>query len=575
MFYQIEEHAHNRKLANQTFLIYSGRHYTYRQFYDIILSYGTWLKQNHYVRPKEIVAMVFGNSDVYIFIWFALWSIGAYPAFINYNLVGTPLAHTVRSSTARLVLIDPEFDPQVTQDVKDELSDIEWITFSVQCKAAALETKGVRAPDSDRSENKASNMAMLIFTSGTTGLPKPAIIAWSKANSTPTLFGRWMGYNKSDILYTSMPLYHSSASVLGVGTTVCMGRTICIGRKFSTKVFWDDVRESKATIIQYVGETCRYLLSAAPQFDRVTGENLDKKHHVRMAFGNGLRLDIWNRFKERFAIAEIAEFYAATEGSGAAWNFSRNDLTKGAIGRFGTLFRLMRGVREVVEVDWETEEPWRDPKTGFCKQVAVGQPGELLYKLDPEDIGRGYQGYFGNEKASNSKLMRDVLIKGDVYFRTGDTVRVDNESRTFFTDRIGDTFRWKGENVSTSEVSEVLGTHYNIKEANVYGVELPNHDGRAGCVAIILAKEPSDAVMSEIATHAQSQLPKFAVPLFLRVTKSMELTGTNKQQKHIIRAHGVDPTKMGEDEMYWLKDGTYVRFSERDWKGMNAGQVKL
>lgn len=207
-----------------------------------------------------------------------------------------------------------------------------------------------------------------------------------------------------------------------------MGATFSLGKKFSTKTFWQEVRDTKATYIQYVGETCRYLLSAPPQFDPVTGENLDKKHHVKVAFGNGLRPDIWNRFKERFGIAGIAEFYSATESSSAAWNFSRNDFSKGAIGRGGSISKLLVGNNvQIVEVDWETEMPFRDPKTGFCKKVAVGAPGELLYKLDPEDIGLRFQGYWNNKDSTESKIMRDVFVKGDAYFRTGDMMSADDK----------------------------------------------------------------------------------------------------------------------------------------------------
>jgi acyl-CoA synthetase (AMP-forming)/AMP-acid ligase II len=372
-----------------------------------------------------------------------------------------------------------------------------------------------------------------------------------------------------------MPLYHSSASILGVITTLNAGATIVIGRKFSTKKFWQEVRASNVTIIQYVGETCRYLLSAPPQID-ANGVDLDKQNKVRMAFGNGLRPDVWNKFKERFDIETIAEFYTATEGASGCWNYSKNDFSKGAIGRTGTLASFAANrTTAMVELDWETEQPSRDPVTGFCTRVPRGEPGELLYKLDAADINRNFQGYLNNEKATSSKVMRSVFEKGDAYFRTGDMVRWDNEGRFYFSDRIGDTFRWKSENVSTNEVSESLGIHSAVDEANVYGVELPHHDGRAGCVALVLNEEPSERLMRGLAEHAHKELPRFAVPLFLRVTKDMQMTGTNKQQKHVIRMHGVDPKKVENDELWWLKDGTYTRFGIQDWEALSGGRVKL
>jgi acyl-CoA synthetase (AMP-forming)/AMP-acid ligase II len=373
-----------------------------------------------------------------------------------------------------------------------------------------------------------------------------------------------------------MPLYHSSAALLAICTTLYKGATVAVGKKFSTKTFWKECRESKATVIQYVGETCRYLLSAPPQFDPVTGENIDKKNDVRMAYGNGLRPDVWNRFKERFGISTIAEFYAATEGTSGSWNYSRNDFSKGAVGRngfFGGL--LLKRTWAIVELNWETEAPWRDPNTGFCKKVHVGEQGEMLYKLDASDTASLFQGYFNNSKSTSSKILRNVFVKGDAYFRTGDLISWDAEGRSYFNDRIGDTFRWKGENVSTAEVSEMLGAHPKVQEANVYGVELPHHDGRAGCVSIVLSEEPSEALLQDLAIHAKKQLPKYAVPLFLRFQRNMQITGTNKQQKHIVRAQGVDVEKVGDDQLFWLKDGTYVKFDSRDWDELRSGRVKL
>jgi acyl-CoA synthetase (AMP-forming)/AMP-acid ligase II len=308
----------------------------------------------------------------------------------------------------------------------------------------------------------------------------------------------------------------------------------------------------------------------------VTGENLDKKNSVRMAVGNGLRPEIWNRFKERFGIETISEFYAATEGASGSFNYSRNDYSRGAIGRNGFLgWLLLRQTWHIVELDWETEAPWRDPVTGFCKKVKPGAPGEMLYKLDETDIQRTFQGYFNNKKSTEGKIMRDVFVKGDAYFRTGDVISWDSYGRSFFNDRIGDTFRWKSENVSTNEVSEALGGHPAVQEANVYGVELPHHDGRAGCVAIMLSEKPSDTLMASLAEHAKRTLPRYAVPLFVRLPKVIQMTGTNKQQKHVVRSQGVDPDKTGGDEFFWLKNGKYVPFKRSDWEELRSGRVKL
>ncbi|KAL2258042.1 hypothetical protein VTK26DRAFT_8788 [Humicola hyalothermophila] len=445
----------------------------------------------------------------------------------------------------------------------------------VEARASAPE----RCPDAVRSESDYVAMAMLIYTSGTTGLPKAAVVSWAKVYVAAMLTGKGTRMRRDDILYTCMPLYHSAASCLGFCATLFAGATLAIGRKFSTKTFWNEVRETNATIIQYVGETCRYLTVAPPETDPVTGENLDKKHRVRAAVGNGLRPDVWDRFKERFGIELIFEFYAATEGSLGLWNQSLNSYGKGAVGRYGFLSGAFMGMRSaVVKVDNETDLPWRDPATGFCQRVRTGEVGELIGKLPADDIKKRFQGYYNDATATNSKILRDVFKKGDAWFRSGDMVRWDSNGCIYFNDRIGDTFRWKSENVSTAEVAETLGLHPAVLEANVYGVRLPNHDGRAGCVAIVLdAPAANEALLADLAAHAVRRLPRYAVPLFLRLRKEVAMgnTGTNKLQKNTLRDQGVDPSRVEGDALFWLKEGKYVPFTPKDWKALEQGVVKL
>lgn len=386
-----------------------------------------------------------------------------------------------------------------------------------------------------------------------------------------------------------MPLYHSTATLMGFGPALRQGATIALGRKFSTSGFWPDVRRHGATIIQYVGETCRYLLSAPPQIDPATGEDLDRKHSVRVAFGNGLRPDVWDRFRDRFGIDTVAEFYGSTEGSFATYNLSRNRFSTGAVGRGGWLFNLaMRGRVAVAEFDHDAERVRRDPSTGLCRRARPGEPGELLFHLPARDVGRRFQGYYGDREATGRKVVRDVFRRGDAWFSTGDVVRWDAAGRFYFADRVGDTFRWKSENVSTAEVAHVLGLHPAVREANVYGAALPHHEGRAGCAAVVLdpsaltadgtAAVTGDALKS-LADHVRAGLPRYALPLFLRVVRggaaAMRTTGTNKQQKHQLRDEGVAPDRTGGDDVYWLRDGTYSRFGPGEWAELAGGRVKL
>ncbi|KAJ5095868.1 hypothetical protein NUU61_005224 [Penicillium alfredii] len=596
-FYVLENYALASTTRDSTFLVYNGRSYTYHETYLMALRYGSWLKKAHSVQRKDIVAIDLMNSSTFVFLVLGIWSIGAVPAFINYNLSGKPLTHSVRTSTANLLLVDEEvrncFPPEqlktfASPDFRDGKGPVEVVFINPEVEAQVLELEPVREDDKVRSGVSSRDMALLIYTSGTTGLPKPAIVSWRKCWSGTLFTGNWMHVTPSDRLFTCMPLYHSSAAVLGFLMCLMNGATVIIGRRFSARNFMREARETDATIVQYVGETLRYILGVAPEIDPVTGEDLDKKHNIRLAFGNGLRPDIWNGFKDRFNIPTIAEFYAATEGTSGQWNLSTNDFSAGAIGRNGAIGNIIFGRgTAIVDVDFETQEPWRDPKTGLCKKVPRGDPGELLYALDATDPAASFQGYFKNSKATEGKIVRDVLKKGDAYFRTGDMVRWDADGRWFFSDRLGDTFRWKSENVSTNEVAEVLGSHPEVHEANVYGVALPNHDGRAGCAAIVLNQqiasgtsgpvlEPSRETLNSLAAHALNGLPRFAAPLFLRVTPEMQATGNNKQQKHVLRTEGVDPSLVSNhDRLYWLQGSSYVPFEQKDWNRLTGGQVRL
>ncbi|KAE8150531.1 hypothetical protein BDV25DRAFT_129508 [Aspergillus avenaceus] len=597
LFYVLEKHASTPATKDIPFVVYNGRSWTYHETYRMALRYGAWFKNTHGVKPKEIVAMDFMNSSTFIFLVFGLWSIGAIPAFINYNLSGKPLTHCIKTSTARVLIVDEDvrehFTPEqmetlTASDFHEDGGPVDVTFFNTETEAQIEQMEPTREPDDVRGGTNLRDLAILIYTSGTTGLPKPAIVSWRKCWNGSVFVANLIGLTKNDRFFTCMPLYHSSASLLGLLSCLMGGSTLIIGRKFSARKFWKEARETNATIVQYVGETLRYLMAVPPEIDPVTGEDLEKTHNVRAVFGNGLRPDIWARFKERFNVPTVAEFYAATEGTSGSWNVSSNDFTTGAIGRNGSLSRMLLGSGlAVVQIDHETQEPWRDPKTGFCKEVPHGDPGELLYALDPANPEEKFQGYFRNDKATESKIVRDVRRKGDAYFRTGDLVRWDKEGRWYFNDRLGDTFRWKSENVSTSEVAEVLGSHPDIHEANVYGVALPNHDGRAGCAAVILQQQhqasdpsvlvpPTEETLNDLGAHVLKNLPRFAAPLFLRFTPEMQGTGNNKQQKHILRSEGVDPSLVSaSDKVYWLQGDKYVAFEQKDWNRLQGGEVKL
>ncbi len=281
---------------------------------------------------------------------------------------------------------------------------------------------------------------------------------------------------KSDRFYNCMPFYHGTGGMLAL-SMMLQGTTLCIGKRFSTSKFWEEVHDSRATWITYVGETARYLLAAPPS-------PLDKDHSVRSMYGNGMRPDVWFKFQERFGVTEVVEFFSSSEAVFNLVNHCKNDYFATAVGHHGALSRYrFRNIYVPVLIDSASGEIVRDPQTGFAFRQPYEKGGEIIVQVPST---KAFSGYYNNPEATAKKFVQDVFKKGDLYFRTGDALRRDADGRWFFLDRLGDTFRWKGENVSTAEVADVLGKYPGVVEANVYGVLLPCHDGRAGCAAVFL-----------------------------------------------------------------------------------------
>ncbi|KAF2223843.1 hypothetical protein BDZ85DRAFT_319035 [Elsinoe ampelina] len=594
MFYSLEEYALSSKKADHPFLVIppqlprdvtslsveevkslKGEEWTYREVYDIVLKYAQWLKEEHGIKKDDIVALDCGNKPVFFFVWFALWSLGARPAFINTSLRGEGFLHCVKTSSSKLLVVEDDLKDTLTPEVTSELSklNVPSAILNSTLHSHILTLEGHRACDDCRSGIEPTGMAMLIFTSGTTGLPKPAVITWKRYHGTTHSIYPHLEFRSTERYYTALPLYHSSASMLGLGPVLASGTTLILSPHFSPRTFFPSLVATRATSVQYIGEMCRYLLTSPPT-------PFDTAHTVERFFGNGIRPDVWLPFKTRFAIPEIAEFYGATESPASTFIKSRNNFGEGAIGRRGLLVSLLTGNQSIlVRHDVETGEPVRCPTTGLCVRCGADEPGELLGWVDPANIREKFAGYWGNEAASQGKILRDVLREGDAYFRTGDLIRTDKEGRSFFVDRVGDTFRWKGENVSTGEVEKVLAAAEGVAEVVVYGVQLPGHDGRAGCAAVLFKGdgEVGDVALDKLGAYVKERLPRFAWPLFLRRVRGLDTTGTSKYQKQGLRAQGVDPAKTGQDEVWWLEGGTggYRRFGQGEWQAIVAGKTRL
>lgn len=373
-----------------------------------------------------------------------------------------------------------------------------------------------------------------------------------------------------------MPLYHGTA-VMACTSALVAGVGIAIAPRFSVSGFWPDVHDSQSTIFIYVGESARYLLNAPMH-------PLERKHNLRMGYGNGLRPDVWNKLQERFNIPEVLEFFSSSEGVLALAVWDRGPYLQACVGHHGLIMRLMlRNILIPVMIDHETGDIWRDPTTGFAKRMSYDDGGEIIVAVPNREV---FGGYWKNQAATDKRFAVDVFKKGDLYYRSGDALRRTSDGHWYFLDRLGDTFRWKSENVSTAEVAEVLGRFPGITEANVYGVAIPNHEGRAGCAALQLDEGASKPVnYNELLQYVRQELPKYAVPVFLRISKASSHIHNHKQNKVPLRKEGIDPALLGsahpegkDDIIYWISPGKndeYVPFNLQSWEAISQGRAKL
>ena len=513
------------------------RSLTYRDLDNLANRYGHWAKSRG-LRRSDTIALMMTNRVEYLAAWIGFSKVGIATALINTNLSGQALAHCLTISNAFQVVSDEdcwrqveEARPLVAHNLmlwvlslkeEDEASDRRGLENAVRGGSSVRPAASARAGLTNR------DTALYIYTSGTTGLPKAARIPHSRARTYMRAFAGATRSTETDRIYNVLPLYHSTGGLVGVGAALLNGGRLIIRKKFSATNFWPDVKASGATMFVYIGELCRYLINCPPHED-------ERSHKLKLAFGNGLRADVWPDFQSRFRIPQILEFYGSTEGNVSLFNF---DGKSGAIGRVPGFLKSQINIR-LVDFDVDTEQPVRGAD-GLCRPARVGQVGEAI-GLIGADIRHDFSGY-ADKAASEKKILKDVFKRGDRWFRTGDLMRQDSEGYFYFVDRMGDTFRWKGENVSTSEVEQVLMDAPGVAEAIVYGVPVPAQDGKAGMAALVVEGKFDAQAFSD---HVEAKLPAYAQPVFLRLIKSAETTGTFKYRKADLVADGFDPEKTG------------------------------
>eukprot|EP00057_Strongylocentrotus_purpuratus_P031308 XP_784241.2 PREDICTED: very long-chain acyl-CoA synthetase [Strongylocentrotus purpuratus] len=562
------------RYPDRPFLLYQDEKYTYADAEAESNRIARWVKTNSDLVQEETVAVLMRNEPAFIWVWLGFAKLGVGTSLLNHNLKAESLMHCIRVSNARFLIMSRAFI-DIAKELLPELQQLGikvWVLGSafngtvIPDGMVAMETSqmtGNPLPPDQLAPITHSTIASLIFTSGTTGLPKAVKVPHKtpiKAYHAWTLSG---GLKPTDVLYVSLPLYHSSGLLNGVLSCLSSGCTVALAPKFSASRFWDDMRKHKATAFLYIGELCRYLLAQPEKPD-------DGKYPspVRLAYGNGLGADIWERFQKRFNIERVVEWYTATEASGG---FINTDGKVGSVGRYSWLAEKLAGNCVVVECDFATAQPVRGPD-GKCKPVPRGETGLMLFKLDNFNK---FLGYRGPSQQTQNKLVHDVKKTGDLFFNSGDLMMVDVDGYVYFKDRLGDTFRWKGENVSTTEVSNVMSRLSSIMECNVYGVEVPGCEGRAGMAAIVL-HDGDSLDPKHFFDHAINHLPDYACPKFIRVMTEMDITKAFKHKKKQLVSQGFN-LEMISDDLYVVDKvkGSYVQINPSIMESIQRQSYKL
>jgi len=519
------------RLGDKVFLRFGEQQLTYREANATANRYAAVLAARG-VGRGDVVGIMLRNSPNAVLMMLATVKCGAIAGMLNYHQRGEVLAHSLGLLDAKVFVAE--------SDLVDAVDESEWSGVA-PTTIEEMERLAATAPTTNppsASAVLAKDTAFYIFTSGTTGHPKASVMTHKRWLAALAAFGGLgLRLKSSDTLYSCLPLYHNNALTVAIGSVINSGGTLALGKSFSASRFWDEVIASEATAFIYIGEICRYLLNQP-------AKPTDRAHKVRLIAGNGLRPEIWEEFTSRFGIARVCEFYAASEGNTAFINMFNVPKSAG--------FTPMPAA--YVQYDTDTGAPLRGAD-GRVQRVPTGQPGLLLSpvtKLQPFD---GYT----DPSASEKKLVRNVFRDGDCWFNTGDVMSPQGMGHAAFVDRLGDTFRWKGENVATTQVERALGSNKSVEECTVFGVEIPRTGGRAGMAAVKL-RDGADFDGKALAETVYSQLPVYALPLFVRVVESMEHTTTFKSRKVDLREQAYGPGI--EDPLYVLagRDEGYLPF---------------
>ena len=521
--------------------------FSYRALAERINRYARWALSAG-IEAGDRVCLVMPSRPDYIAAWLGISKVGGVVALINTRLVGRSLAHCISVADAGHVILADDL-ADMFKTARPYLKRVPkiWIhggdSHETSIDAALDRTDAAPLSPAERRGVTINDRALLIYTSGTTGLPKAASISHRRILNWGGWFAGLTGAAIEDRLYDCLPVYHSVGGIVAPCSMLSAGASVVLADKFSAKTFWQDVVRRDCTLFQYIGELCRYLL-------RAPRSEYETRHRLRLACGNGLRGDIWEAFQARFAIPRILEFYAATEGNFSLYNVEGKP---GAIGRIPPLL-AHRFPAAIVRVDMDAGTPVRN-KDGLCIPCTRGEVGEAIGRIGTADEGGGrFEGYT-DAGETEKKILRDVLARGDAWFRTGDLMKLDDAGFFHFVDRVGDTFRWKGENVATSEVNEAVADCPGVVDATTYGVAIPGADGRAGMAAMVVG---DGFDLGEFRDRLSRRLPAYACPVMIRFCTALDTTETFKQKKHQLVREGFDP-RLVTDPLFFRdpKSGAY------------------
>ena len=546
-------------------LISEAETFSYRALADRTNRYARWALSAE-IEAGDTVCLMMSSRPDYIAAWLGITKIGGVAALINTKLVGLSLSHCINVAAADHVILADNL-AAVFETARPHLDRVPkiWI-YGGDGKEAMIDAflDGMDASPLSPTERRAvaiNDRALLIYTSGTTGLPKAASISHRRILNWGGWFAGLTDASIDDRLYDCLPVYHSVGGVVAPCSMLAAGASVVLSDKFSASHFWHDIVRWECTRFQYIGELCRYLLNAPPS-------EFEGRHRLRLACGNGLRGDIWEAFQARFAIPRILEFYAATEGNFSLYNVEGKP---GAIGRIPPLL-AHRFPAAIVRLDGEPGTPVRTAD-GLCIPCVRGEAGEAIGRIGTADHGGGrFEGYT-DAGETEKKILRDVFAKGDAWFRTGDLMRLDEAGYFHFIDRVGDTFRWKGENVATSEVNGAVLACPGVIDAATYGVQVPGADGRAG-MATLVVDDGFD--LTEFQRRISRRLPLYAHPVFVRISAALETTETFKQKKHALVREGFDP-HLVNDPLFFRDPASsvYRPIDAADYACILDGSIRL